>query len=47
MQIGLKKHKITIIMSDFNAKVGKGKCGDLVGEHDLGVKNERGDRIYL
>jgi len=37
-----KKHEMTIIMCDFNAKMGKGKCGDLVGEHSLGVRNKRG-----
>lgn len=34
-----KKYDMTIIMGDFNAKISKGKCGVLVGEHGLGVKN--------
>lgn len=33
---------MTVTMGDFNAKIGKEKCGDLVGEHDLGVRNKRG-----
>jgi len=34
-------------MANLNAKISKGKCGDLVGEYDLGVRNERGDRMNL
>jgi len=30
-----------------NHKIGKRKCGVLVGEHGLGVRNERGDRMKL
>lgn len=42
-----KKQDVAIIMGDFNAKIGKRKCGDLVSEYGLGVKNERGDRLKL
>ena len=40
-----KKNELTIITGDFNAKVGKGRIEDIVGEHGLGDKNERGDRL--
>lgn len=36
-----------IIMGDLNSKIGKEKYGVLVGEHSLGVRNERGDRMKL
>lgn len=39
-----KKHEVNIIMGDFNAKIGKGTFGGLVGSYDLGQRNERGDR---
>ena len=45
---GLKQVKstdIVITMGDFNAKVGKGRSGDVVGDHGLGERNERGDRL--
>ena len=31
----MKKDTITIIMGDFNAKVGRGRRGDLIGECQL------------
>lgn len=36
---------IVYVMGDFNAKVGEGREGDVVGEHGLGVRNESGDRL--
>ncbi|XP_030760432.1 craniofacial development protein 2-like [Sitophilus oryzae] len=39
-----KKHDVNIIMSDFNAKVGKGKFEEIIGSYGLGERNERGDR---
>ena len=33
---------IVIVMGDFNAKIGKGKQGEVVGPHGLGERNERG-----
>lgn len=36
-----KKEDITIVMVDFNTKVGRGKGDGLVGEIGLGVSNER------
>ena len=45
---GIKQVKTTdvvIIMGDFNAKVGKGGSGNEVGEHGLGERNARGDRL--
>jgi len=40
-----KKHDINIVMGDFNAKVGKGKVADIIGDYGLGTRNERGDRL--
>lgn len=40
-----KKHEVTLVMGDFNAKVGKGKVDDVVGNFGLGVRNDRGDRL--
>lgn len=41
----LKKQDVTIIMGDFNAKIGRGEVGDIVGKFGLGARNERGDRL--
>ena len=41
----LKKHEVNLIIGDFNAKVGQGRVLDIVGEHGLGSRNERGDRL--
>ena len=45
---GLKQVKptdIVLTIGDFNAKVGKGRTSDVVGDHGLGERNERGDRL--
>lgn len=41
----VKKQELTIIMGDLNAKIGKGKHEDIVGEYGLGIRNDRGDRL--
>lgn len=41
----LKKHEVTIVMGDFNAKVGEGSTSDLIGPFGLGERNTRGDRL--
>ena len=41
----IKKTDILIVMGDKNAKIGKGKVDDVVGEYGLGERNERGDRL--
>lgn len=38
-----KKHEINVILGDFNAKIGKGRVKNIVGEHGLGIRNERGE----
>ncbi|KAF2883689.1 hypothetical protein ILUMI_22484 [Ignelater luminosus] len=40
-----KKQHINIVMEDLNAKVEQGKFGEHVGNHGLGSRNERGDRL--
>lgn len=40
-----KPSEITILMGDLNAKVGCGRRENVVGEHGLGVANDRGDRL--
>ena len=40
-----KTNEITIIMGDLNAKVGSGREGKTVGQHGLGERNDRGDRL--
>lgn len=41
----LRKHELNVIMGDFNAKVGKGKIGSVVGGFGLGDRSERGERL--
>ena len=40
-----KKGEITIVMGDFNAKVGAEAVGNVVGNFGLGDRNSRGDRL--
>lgn len=39
------KGDIMIVMGDFNAKVGKGRKGQIVGDHGLGEENEAGENL--
>ena len=41
----VKSDEVLIVMGDMNAKVGKGKDDYIVGQHGLGSRNERGDRL--
>ncbi|XP_030752225.1 uncharacterized protein LOC115879469 [Sitophilus oryzae] len=41
----LKPHEITIILGDFNAKVGKGRVDDVAGAFGLGERNGRGELL--
>ncbi|KAK4873205.1 hypothetical protein RN001_015234 [Aquatica leii] len=41
----VKKHELCIVMGDMNAKIGKGRFEDVVGEYGLGERNDRGDRL--
>lgn len=41
----IKKDEITMLLGDFNAKVGHGRDEDVVGEFGLGIRNERGERL--
>jgi len=40
-----KREDVNIVMGDFNAKVGAGPQGDVVGAWGLGVRNNRGERM--
>ncbi|XP_030757748.1 craniofacial development protein 2-like [Sitophilus oryzae] len=40
-----KNHEVTVIMGDFNAKVGQGEVEKCGGKFGLGVRNERGGRL--
>lgn len=40
-----KKGEITMIIEDFNAKVGSGAEGDSIGAYGLGERNSREDRL--
>ncbi|KAJ2952534.1 hypothetical protein O0L34_g6852 [Tuta absoluta] len=41
----LKKGDCTIVLGDFNSKVGEGTVQDIVDGYGLGVRNDRGDRL--
>lgn len=41
----LPKNDITLIIGDFNAKIGQGRCGEVIGPFGLGERNDRGDRL--
>uniref|UniRef100_A0A8D8SMX4 Craniofacial development protein 2 n=1 Tax=Cacopsylla melanoneura TaxID=428564 RepID=A0A8D8SMX4_9HEMI len=41
----LPKHEIMMIMGDFNAKLGKGRMGEHIGDWGLGERNDRGDML--
>lgn len=40
-----RKTEITFVLGDFNAKVGRGRSEDVVGEYGIGNRNERGDTL--
>lgn len=40
-----KKGEITLVVGDFNAKIGCGEEGECVGKYGLGIRNTRGDRL--
>lgn len=42
-----RKQEVTLIMRDFDAKIGKEKRGKMAGEDRLGTRNERGERLDL
>uniref|UniRef100_A0A8D9EQ38 Craniofacial development protein 2 n=1 Tax=Cacopsylla melanoneura TaxID=428564 RepID=A0A8D9EQ38_9HEMI len=42
-----KKEDVTIVMGDFNAKLGAGKTSDNVGPFGLGDRNQRGDELEI
>lgn len=41
----LSKKDLTILMGDFNAKIGRGSEGDIIGHYGLGQRNERGEQL--
>ena len=43
--IQCKSQEVTLVMGDFNAKVGKGRFENVVGPYGLGDRNYRGERL--
>lgn len=41
----VKKNEALIVMGDFNAKVGQGRVGNVVGDFGLGERNGKGDTL--
>ena len=41
-----KSQDVIIVMGDFNAKIGEGREEDIIGPYGLGIRNERGDRLF-
>lgn len=41
----VKKSENTIVLGDFNAKIGRGSCLNIEGNYGLPNKNECGDRF--
>ena len=39
-----KNDEVTVVMGDLNAKVGRGRSEEVVGDFGLGIRNERGDK---
>ena len=40
-----KSNEIKVVLGDFNAKVGKGRHADIVGNDGIGSRNDRGDKL--
>ena len=40
-----KLYDKVLVMADFNAKIGKGKQGEVVGPHGLDKRKDRGERL--
>lgn len=41
----VKTGEVVLVMGDVNAKIEKGAENEFIGNYDLGVRNERGDRL--
>ena len=41
----ISKKEVTMVMGDFNAKIGQSSDTDIVGTYGLGTRNEAGDRL--
>jgi endonuclease/exonuclease/phosphatase family metal-dependent hydrolase len=42
----LKKSDVSLVIGDFNAKVGSGRRSYIIGDYGLGDGNHRGERLY-